>query len=80
MNDLRIKELLQERGMTQKQLADRLGIGEVSLSRAIGRGKLSADYLRRIADALKVSVPDLFAHTITCPHCGHKFTVSIKTE
>ena len=69
---MRIKELCKERGITQEDLARRLGIRPSSLSQAIGRNRLSAEYLERIADALKVSVGELFEHepTIVCPHCG----------
>ena len=77
---MRIKELLDERGMTYADLAHRLGIRPSSLSQAIGRNRLSAEYLERIADALKVSVGELFEHepTIVCPHCGR--IIRLKAE
>ena len=69
---MRIKELCKERGMTQADLARRLGIRPSSLSQAISRNRLSAEYLERIADALNVSVGELYEHdtTLVCPHCG----------
>ena len=58
--------------MTQEDLARRLGIRPSSLSQAIGRNRLSADYLERIASVLHVPVGELFEHdtTLICPHCG----------
>lgn len=73
--ELRIKELCKEKGITQAQLADKLGIQPVSFSQAIARNKFSVDRLADIADALGVEIPDLFttdSGTITCPHCGGK--------
>ena len=66
--------------MTQEDLARRLGIRPSSLSQAIGRNRLSAEYLERIADALKVSVGELFEHepTIVCPHCGRLIRLEVK--
>ena len=58
--------------MTQEDLARRLGIRPSSLSQAISRSRLSAEYMERIANALNVDVGELFEHepTIVCPHCG----------
>ena len=69
---MRIKELCKERGITQEDLARRLGIRPSSLSQAISRNRLSAEYLERIANALNVDVGELYEHdtTLVCPHCG----------
>ena len=77
---MRIKELCKERGITQEDLARRLGIRPSSLSQAIGRNRLSAEYLERIADALKVSVGELFEHetTLICPHCGRLIRLKVE--
>ena len=72
-NEFRIAEILKENGMTQTDLAERIGISRVGLSKAIN-GNTTITTLRKIAVALGVSVPELFApqptNTITCPHCG----------
>lgn len=72
-NEFRIAEILKENGMTQTDLAERIGISRVGLSKAIN-GNTTITTLRKIAAALDVSVPELFApqptNTITCPHCG----------
>lgn len=70
-SDLRIKELCKERGITQAQLAEKIGIKPVSFSQAITRNNFDMQYLKRIADALGVEVVDLFATgQIKCPYCG----------
>lgn len=55
----KVKELCAERGMTIKQLAEKMKIAPESLSRAInGNPQLST--IRKMAEALDVSVTDLF--------------------
>ena len=52
---MRIKELIKEKGYTQQEFADTLGITRVTLAHIIG-GKPSYTTLERIADALQVPV------------------------
>lgn len=82
-NEFRITEILKENGMTQTDLAERIGISRVGLSKAIN-GNTTITTLRKIAVALGVTVPELFApqptNTITCPHCGAVLEVKEKTE
>lgn len=72
-NEFRIAKILKSKGITQKDLAEKIGISRVGLSKAIN-GNTTITTLRRIAAALEVSVPELFApqpsNTITCPKCG----------
>lgn len=81
MNDLRIKELCKQKGLTQSELAERIGISRVGLSKAIN-GNTTIGTLEKIAAALGVEVSALFAApaecVITCPHCGK--TIQIKAE
>jgi len=85
---LRIKELCKERGITQAQLANKLGIQAVSFSQAVSRNKFNIDRLAEIAEALNVEIPELFERNdqpskgsdetvITCPHCGKSITLSV---
>lgn len=62
MGNLRVKEILKERGLTQKQLADMIDIAEISLSRSIN-GNPTLDTLQKIASALDVDIIELFTHT-----------------
>ena len=65
---LRIKEVCQMCNTTQKELAEKLGVSEVTLSRA-ANGSTSLPLLEKIA-----GVSELFAApkegVIHCPHCG----------
>ena len=55
-NEFRIAEILKSKGITQKDLAEKIGISRVGLSKAIN-GNTTITTLRRIAAALEVSVP-----------------------
>ena len=72
-NEFRIAKILKSKGMTQTDLAERIGISRVGLSKAI-TGNTTITTLRKIATALDVPVTELFApqprNTITCPKCG----------
>lgn len=58
---LRIKDILTEKGMTQTDLADGLGMHPVNLNRIInGKIDTNTSRLEEIADFLGVSVPALF--------------------
>ena len=71
--ELRVKELCKEKGLQMQELADKLGITRITLTRNIS-GNPTISTLENIAAALGVSVPELFApqptNTITCPKCG----------
>lgn len=79
---LRIKELLQERGMTQAELADKLGITRVTLNQNLYRNTFSLAKLEEIADAIGCRVVDLFdnTYTITCPDCGRQIDVILNIK
>lgn len=71
--ELRVKEICKEKGLQMQELADKLGITRITLTRNIS-GNPTISTLENIAAALGVTVPELFApqptNTITCPHCG----------
>lgn len=72
---LRVKEVSKAQGISITKLAELVGITQPNMSNiANGKTSPSLDLLERIAAALGVSVPELFApqptNTITCPHCG----------
>lgn len=77
----RIKEILKEKGLTQKFLADALGVSTNSISMTLS-GNPTIGTLQKIADALGVPLSELFAEretgVITCPHCGKKILVEAK--
>lgn len=87
--DIRIKEICKEKGITLEDLAKRLGILRTSLSQALSRNSFSTDKLSDIATALNVPMWQLFAssedvqkgnNNIVCPHCGNPIKVTIIKE
>ena len=76
--DLRIKELLKEKGLLHKELAEKLGVTDIAL-RASLKGNPTVGTLEKVAAALGVTVSELFApqptNTITCPYCGKHIKV-----
>ena len=75
---LRIKELIKEKGYTQQDFADKLGMSRVGLSQLIN-GKPSYVTLEKFADVLSCDISELFerpaADVINCPYCGGKIKV-----
>ena len=56
---LRILDICKQAGITQKELAERIGLSPVGLSKAIN-GNPTKDTLERIANALNVRITELF--------------------
>ena len=82
---LKIKETLKKRGLKQNDLADRLGINRVSLSRLLSdKNDMRISTIKKIADAIGCDVNEFFTpdekaehNTITCPHCGEKLVINL---
>jgi len=56
----RIKELCQSKGFTQKDLADKMGISDISLNKTLRGDYPQLQSLERIANALDVDISELF--------------------
>lgn len=69
-----VKEIIKQKGYTMEDVAKKMEIKRESLSRAIN-GNPTLDTLKKIADALNVSVPELFA-----PQSGSDFTALIDNK
>lgn len=76
----RIKEILNQKGMTSKELALKMGVTPQYVSGIIREtGSASVDVLTNIAKILNVPVASLFEdfvsndNSITCPKCGARF-------
>lgn len=71
--EFRIKEILKDKGMLYKELAERIGISDIALRASLSRNP-TIGTLQRVATALGVPVTELFVPTPTdtlrCPHCG----------
>jgi transcriptional regulator with XRE-family HTH domain len=76
----RIKEVCQQKGITQKDLANKLGITDISLNKTLRGEYPQLQTLERIAAALNVPLPDLFTqpkeNTVNCPYCGGRIKLS----
>lgn len=62
---LRIREILAQRGMTNKALADRMGVAPAYVSNVLSKRNLSINILAKIADALNVEFGDLFVSSFS---------------
>lgn len=82
---LRVKEICKAKGITQKDLANILGVTEITLTR-VNNGNTSLSLLEKIASALNVPIQELFtapmvgAASISCPHCGKSIAVSVSVK
>ena len=80
MPRFRITELCKERGVTQKALAEKIGLSPVGLAKAIS-GNPTIETLEKIAGGLGVSVSDLFTppeeKPVACPWCGKPVKISL---
>ena len=83
---MRIKEVIKEKGFTVSQLADKIGIKQESLSRAIN-GNPTVETLEKIAEALDVPIWQLFATpneiqqingSLVCPKCCTPLELKIR--
>lgn len=89
IEELRVKEILKERGMKMYELAKKMDIAPESLTRALQRNPQYST-LKTIADTLGVSVRDLFKGESTSSvdnemrgcifHKGEMFTFKSRSE
>ncbi len=85
-----IKAILKQKGMTQKDLAENLGMSLQQLNNTIsGRNTASMAVYERIADKLGVEFWQLFAPDEVlgdmvkpiaqkCPYCGHDLNIKVE--
>ena len=77
---MRIKDVLKEKGLTQPELAEKMGISVSAVKKMLGADSLTTTTLEKIATAVGVPVwqffisPDDLANqvggdTVCCPHC-----------
>lgn len=81
MAELRIKEICKQKGVTQQELAEKIGIAQSSLSNRLNNPTFQS--MEEIAKALGVPVTDLIIDEdatakLTCPHCGQPIEIHIK--
>lgn len=86
---MRIREAIEQQGMTTKEVADKLNISISALNQNIS-GNPSVKVLTKIAEAINVPVWQLFASPeevrnddkdiIECPKCHNRFKLINKGE
>jgi len=73
----RIKDICNRKYITQKELAKKLGITDISLNKTLRGEYPQLQTLERIAAALNVHITELFEpqakEVLVCPKCGTKF-------
>ncbi len=92
VSTMRIKELIKQKGLTQKEFAEKLGMTTVGLSQILA-GKPSYTTMEKIASTLGVEVWELLVSpeeiikscsvnsgTITCPKCGNVIHVEVRVK
>ena len=85
---LHIKETLKKRGLKQNDLAARLGINRVSLSRLLSdKNDMRVSTIKKIAEAIGCDVAEFFTpaateehNDITCPHCGAELVINLSVS
>ena len=81
MVTLNVKDYLRDNGITQKELAERLGIAPSVLSKRLN-DDIALHELSEIADALGVPYTKLLADSgetegeVICPQCGEKIRLT----
>ena len=86
---MRIKDLLKEKGITQQELADMVGVSNQSIKQTLNASSVTTSTLEKIATALNVPMWQLFASpeevrpksdalTLTCPHCGKDINIKVE--
>lgn len=92
MLNMRVKEVLSKYNVTQIELAERLGINRVSVSRLLSdKNDMRISTLQKIANAIGCNVCELLSEVpqqarkdedetvITCPYCGERIPILLQT-
>ena len=88
--ELRLKDLMKEKGMTSVRIAELVGMHKTNVSNIInGKQMPSVETLERFANALGVRFTELFVleeestpqpPTFICPHCGKPLSVVVQKK
>ena len=82
---MRIKDILKEKGLTQQELADKVGVSYQSIKQTLNASSVTTSTLEKIATALDVPMWQLFASPEevakesdgkVCPYCGGLLTAA----
>lgn len=78
----RVKELCKAKNIMLKDLAEKINITPIGLSRTLHQSYPQLQTLERIAGALGVEVYELFvlpeSDVVHCPHCGGALKITVE--
>lgn len=88
---MKYKNILKKYGVTQEELAKRLGLNRVTIARTLSEENDPREStIRKIASAIGCDVAELFQDpntpeengkaVIYCPHCGKTIQINITTK
>lgn len=89
---MNIQAVIKEKGFTQNEVAERLGVTKSSFSQTVHNENTSIKMMRKIADVIGCKVGDFFrdeltesqspsdAQTITCPKCGEVIRLDVSVR
>ena len=91
--EIRLKEIMDSKGMKSVELATRLGVTKQTISNMLnGRVMPSLETINKIADILEVPMWQIFANPdeigdapashiepqMHCPYCGHDLNIKVE--
>ena len=89
---MNIQAVIKEKGFTQNEVAERLGVTKSSFSQTVHNENTSIKMMRKIADVIGCKVGDFFrdeltetlpssdGQTITCPKCGEVIRLDVSVS
>lgn len=83
---MRIKEIMKEKGITQPELAEKMGVSVSAVKQMVGAASLTTATLEKIGAALNVPTWQFFIspeeivkqsdeNTTCCPYCGRPLKI-----
>lgn len=88
IDDMRIKEVMKEKGCTQQALAERMNVSLSAVKQMVNADSLTTATLEKIGKALGVPLWQFFASqedvapktgtmTVSCPYCGNSINITV---
>lgn len=80
---MRIKHIMKERGVTSKELASKIGLTEMGISKILTeKSTPNGKTIMKIAEVLGVTCGELFDDykeaELVCPHCGRPIHIRLE--
>ena len=86
---MRIKQVMKEKGFTQQQLADGMGVSLSAVKQMVNAESLTTATLEKMAKVMGVEVWTFFIDvdelipksdkmSFSCPHCGKRIVIKLE--